>query len=201
MQPPYVKEVAHSQMASVFLFIQCTRVCVQMLMGPNTHFIKTSLVCFHPNFFFSTFLSCVLVVTHCRAGELWKTPDWSAKKTTSMSASCACVLSWTTRSVLCSPRRTSIQTACPSGLKHTYLTEAKFNFFHCVFSVFNLSCRGMHLLFILWLLSSVNELICLCLTPSCCYFFFSLQYGFNMVMSHPHAVNEIALSLNNKNPR
>ncbi|EDL26914.1 mCG14967 [Mus musculus] len=27
------------------------------------------------------------------------------------------------------------------------------------------------------------------------------QYGFNMVMSHPHAVNEIALSLNNKNPR
>ncbi|KAG2459421.1 FMNL3 protein, partial [Polypterus senegalus] len=26
------------------------------------------------------------------------------------------------------------------------------------------------------------------------------QYGFNMVMSHPHAVNEIALSLNNKNP-
>ncbi|NWU86856.1 FMNL3 protein, partial [Onychorhynchus coronatus] len=29
----------------------------------------------------------------------------------------------------------------------------------------------------------------------------SLQYGFNLVMSHPHAVNEIALSLNNKNPR
>lgn len=28
-----------------------------------------------------------------------------------------------------------------------------------------------------------------------------LQYGFNLVMSHPHAVNEIALSLNNKNPR
>lgn len=28
-----------------------------------------------------------------------------------------------------------------------------------------------------------------------------LQYGFNMVMSHPHAVNEIALSLNNRNPR
>uniref|UniRef100_A0A8C1T5C6 Formin-like 2a n=1 Tax=Cyprinus carpio TaxID=7962 RepID=A0A8C1T5C6_CYPCA len=27
------------------------------------------------------------------------------------------------------------------------------------------------------------------------------QYGFNMVMSHPHAVNEIALSLNNKSPR
>uniref|UniRef100_A0A4W4HLI1 Formin-like protein 3 n=1 Tax=Electrophorus electricus TaxID=8005 RepID=A0A4W4HLI1_ELEEL len=27
------------------------------------------------------------------------------------------------------------------------------------------------------------------------------QYGFNMVMSHPHAVNEIALSLNNKNSR
>ncbi|MGH0153181.1 UNVERIFIED_CONTAM: hypothetical protein FKN15_055135 [Acipenser sinensis] len=27
------------------------------------------------------------------------------------------------------------------------------------------------------------------------------QYGFNMVMSHLHAVNEIALSLNNKNPR
>ncbi|KAK1876066.1 Formin-like protein 2 [Dissostichus eleginoides] len=27
------------------------------------------------------------------------------------------------------------------------------------------------------------------------------QYGFNMVMSHPHAVNEIALSLNNRNPR
>uniref|UniRef100_A0A668ST36 Formin-like protein 3 n=1 Tax=Oreochromis aureus TaxID=47969 RepID=A0A668ST36_OREAU len=27
------------------------------------------------------------------------------------------------------------------------------------------------------------------------------QYGFNMVMSHAHAVNEIALSLNNKNPR
>uniref|UniRef100_A0A7M4E0J1 Formin like 3 n=1 Tax=Crocodylus porosus TaxID=8502 RepID=A0A7M4E0J1_CROPO len=26
-------------------------------------------------------------------------------------------------------------------------------------------------------------------------------YGFNLVMSHPHAVNEIALSLNNKNPR
>ncbi|NXP42739.1 FMNL3 protein, partial [Leiothrix lutea] len=26
------------------------------------------------------------------------------------------------------------------------------------------------------------------------------QYGFNLVMSHPHAVNEIALSLNNKNP-
>lgn len=43
--------------------------CVQMLMGPNTHFIKTSLVCFHHNFFF-TFLSCVLVVTHCRVGEL-----------------------------------------------------------------------------------------------------------------------------------
>ncbi|KAM9252251.1 LOW QUALITY PROTEIN: formin-like protein 3 [Cariama cristata] len=29
----------------------------------------------------------------------------------------------------------------------------------------------------------------------------SQQYGFNLVMSHPHAVNEIALSLNNKNPR
>lgn len=29
----------------------------------------------------------------------------------------------------------------------------------------------------------------------------SPQYGFNLVMSHPHAVNEIALSLNNKNPR
>lgn len=29
----------------------------------------------------------------------------------------------------------------------------------------------------------------------------SMQYGFNMVMSHAHAVNEIALSLNNKNPR
>ncbi|CAB1346621.1 unnamed protein product, partial [Coregonus sp. 'balchen'] len=28
-----------------------------------------------------------------------------------------------------------------------------------------------------------------------------VHYGFNMVMSHPHAVNEIALSLNNKNPR
>uniref|UniRef100_A0A8C8SX61 Formin like 2 n=1 Tax=Pelusios castaneus TaxID=367368 RepID=A0A8C8SX61_9SAUR len=28
-----------------------------------------------------------------------------------------------------------------------------------------------------------------------------ILYGFNMVMSHPHAVNEIALSLNNKNPR
>uniref|UniRef100_A0A4W3IYC3 Formin-like 3 n=1 Tax=Callorhinchus milii TaxID=7868 RepID=A0A4W3IYC3_CALMI len=27
------------------------------------------------------------------------------------------------------------------------------------------------------------------------------QYGFNLVMSHLHAVNEIALSLNNKNPR
>uniref|UniRef100_A0A8C2ZB71 Formin-like 2b n=1 Tax=Cyclopterus lumpus TaxID=8103 RepID=A0A8C2ZB71_CYCLU len=27
------------------------------------------------------------------------------------------------------------------------------------------------------------------------------QYGFNMVMAHPHAVNEIALSLNNRNPR
>ncbi|XP_054654395.1 formin-like protein 2 isoform X3 [Dunckerocampus dactyliophorus] len=27
------------------------------------------------------------------------------------------------------------------------------------------------------------------------------QYGFNMVMSHPHAVNEIALSLNNRNAR
>ncbi|NXO57034.1 FMNL3 protein, partial [Aramus guarauna] len=27
------------------------------------------------------------------------------------------------------------------------------------------------------------------------------QYGFNLVMSHPPAVNEIALSLNNKNPR
>ncbi|KAF1414715.1 Formin-like protein 3, partial [Spheniscus humboldti] len=27
------------------------------------------------------------------------------------------------------------------------------------------------------------------------------QYGFNLVMSHPRAVNEIALSLNNKNPR
>uniref|UniRef100_A0A3P8VGU7 Formin-like 2b n=1 Tax=Cynoglossus semilaevis TaxID=244447 RepID=A0A3P8VGU7_CYNSE len=27
------------------------------------------------------------------------------------------------------------------------------------------------------------------------------QYGFNMVMSHPHAVNEIALSLNNRNQR
>lgn len=34
----------------------------------------------------------------------------------------------------------------------------------------------------------------LCLSPL-------LQYGFNLVMSHPHAVNEIALSLNNKNPR
>lgn len=31
--------------------------------------------------------------------------------------------------------------------------------------------------------------------------FLCTQYGFNMVMSHPHAVNEIALSLNNKNPR
>ncbi|NXG91541.1 FMNL3 protein, partial [Stercorarius parasiticus] len=27
------------------------------------------------------------------------------------------------------------------------------------------------------------------------------QYGFNLVMSPPPAVNEIALSLNNKNPR
>lgn len=35
--------------------------------------------------------------------------------------------------------------------------------------------------------------------PSCP--FSLLQYGFNLVMSHPHAVNEIALSLNNKNPR
>lgn len=113
--------------------------------APTPILLKQALFAFITTFFF-TFLSCVLVVTHCRAGELWKTPDWSAKKTTSMSASCACVLSWTTRSVLCSPRRTSIQTACPSGLKHTHLTEAKFNFFHCVFSMFNLSCRGMHLL-------------------------------------------------------
>lgn len=30
---------------------------------------------------------------------------------------------------------------------------------------------------------------------------FLMQYGFNMVMSHAHAVNEIALSLNNKNSR
>lgn len=37
----------------------------------------------------------------------------------------------------------------------------------------------------------------LCLMLSFPFF----QYGFNMVMSHPHAVNEIALSLNNKNPR
>lgn len=36
--------------------------------------------------------------------------------------------------------------------------------------------------------------------PSFCLFPL-LQYGFNLVMSHPHAVNEIALSLNNKNPR
>uniref|UniRef100_A0A8C0KPH5 Formin like 3 n=1 Tax=Canis lupus dingo TaxID=286419 RepID=A0A8C0KPH5_CANLU len=36
--------------------------------------------------------------------------------------------------------------------------------------------------------------------PSLCPFPL-LQYGFNLVMSHPHAVNEIALSLNNKNPR
>lgn len=49
---------AHSQMASVFLFIQCTRVCVQILIGSTS----VSL--------FSTFLSFVLVVTHCQAGEL-----------------------------------------------------------------------------------------------------------------------------------
>ena len=31
--------------------------------------------------------------------------------------------------------------------------------------------------------------------------FVLIQYGFNMVMAHPQCVNEIALSLNNKNPR
>uniref|UniRef100_A0A8D2MMP7 GBD/FH3 domain-containing protein n=1 Tax=Zonotrichia albicollis TaxID=44394 RepID=A0A8D2MMP7_ZONAL len=40
--------------------------------------------------------------------------------------------------------------------------------------------------------------VCIMLRQGCP---FPPQYGFNMVMSHPHAVNEIALSLNNKNPR
>lgn len=39
------------------------------------------------------------------------------------------------------------------------------------------------------------------LTTSCSVLLFFTQYGFNMVMSHAHAVNEIALSLNNKNSR
>uniref|UniRef100_K7F3Z4 FH2 domain-containing protein n=1 Tax=Pelodiscus sinensis TaxID=13735 RepID=K7F3Z4_PELSI len=38
--------------------------------------------------------------------------------------------------------------------------------------------------------------VCLCLVSPV-----AEKYGFNLVMSHPHAVNEIALSLNNKNPR
>lgn len=45
------------------------------------------------------------------------------------------------------------------------------------------------------------NLLCFSLTTSCSIVTFSLQYGFNLVMSHAHAVNEIALSLNNKNSR
>lgn len=44
-------------------------------------------------------------------------------------------------------------------------------------------------------LGALKGVIGTCLCPSLS------QYGFNMVMSHPHAVNEIALSLNNRNPR
>lgn len=105
-----------------------------------------------------TFLSSAVVVTHCRAGELWRTPGWSARKMTSMSASCACVPSWTTRSAL---------HTCPSGRTFTPPADQV-----------SLLCG-----------SSAHLLVCM------------LQYGFNMVMSHPHAVNEIALSLNNKSPR
>lgn len=47
---------------------------------------------------FSLFLCSLSAATRCRAGERWRTPGWSARKTTSMSASCACVPSWTTRS-------------------------------------------------------------------------------------------------------
>lgn len=46
----------------------------------------------------------------------------------------------------------------------------------------------------------LHVLRCL-LTTSCSVLLFFTQYGFNMVMSHAHAVNEIALSLNNKNSR
>lgn len=47
-----------------------------------------------------------------------------------------------------------------------------------------------------WFLINIEtQLVMLSFSPS------PFQYGFNMVMSHPHAVNEIALSLNNKNPR
>lgn len=46
----------------------------------------------------------------------------------------------------------------------------------------------------------LHALRCL-LTTSCSVLLFFTQYGFNMVMSHAHAVNEIALSLNNKNSR
>lgn len=51
-----------------------------------------------------------------------------------------------------------------------------------------------------WVCVCVCALMCL-LTTSCSVLLFFTQYGFNMVMSHAHAVNEIALSMNNKNSR
>uniref|UniRef100_A0A0E9V4R4 Uncharacterized protein n=1 Tax=Anguilla anguilla TaxID=7936 RepID=A0A0E9V4R4_ANGAN len=39
-----------------------------------------------------------------------------------------------------------------------------------------------------------HELVCDCSHSA-------LQSGFNLVMTHPRCVNEITLSLNNKNPR
>uniref|UniRef100_A0A8C1IT09 Formin-like 2a n=1 Tax=Cyprinus carpio TaxID=7962 RepID=A0A8C1IT09_CYPCA len=54
-------------------------------------------------------------------------------------------------------------------------------------------------------LSSNSRLVCkkddLHVCIMCLRAIMNYQYGFNMVMSHPHAVNEIALSLNNKSPR
>ncbi|KAM8871448.1 formin-like protein 2 isoform 1-T1 [Synchiropus picturatus] len=50
-----------------------------------------------------------------------------------------------------------------------------------------------------WRLVSKKDDVHVCVM--CLRAIMNYQYGFNMVMSHPHAVNEITLSLNNPNPR
>lgn len=122
-------------------------------------------------------LSSLSAATRCRAGERWRTPGWSARKTTSTSASCACVPSWTTRWEN-RPHPFSSNWAAPSPgscSSRRLVSDVQGGVHACLFSADDfIVCVSLHV---------------------------SLQYGFNMVMSHPHAVNEIALSLNNKNPR
>lgn len=90
----------HSQPASVFL-LNSTSCTPLLFSSPSLNASFNKLLCF-----------LFPAVTRCPAGGRWRTPGWSVRKTTSTSASCACALSWTTRSALC--------TACarPSGLMH-----------------------------------------------------------------------------------